>query len=151
MKRYVRFLMGSALALGAALVCLAAADFAQAGTVTLEQTGPCYYAYFCNGVNNDAGESIGYIVYSPHYGRVTAAIDGVYWDTGLYALGSNNGAIQSTVTLTSVALYDPEGHVIYLTVSFTGGQTTGPCRQSGRVCVYPKAPVYLTGGSVFTP
>lgn len=120
---------------------------AHAGTVTL-QPSSCSSAYYCGPVANSGGESITVLVYSPHYGRVTSYINGVLWDTGLYALGSYNGAVQPTETLTSVPMYNGEGGIIHLTIEFEGGQTIGPCRQEGRVCVFPTAPVSIVSGTI---
>lgn len=121
-------------------------------TVTLEpSTSPCLNAYYCTNVANDADENILFVTYSMHYGRLSAYIDGVLWDSGLWALGSNNGAVQPTATLTDVSLYNGNGGVIYMTIEFTGGQVTGPCHQSGRVCVFPHAPVNIASGSISIP
>jgi len=126
---------------------------ARAGsTVTLEpSTSPCLNAYYCTNVANSANEDIAVIIYSMHYGRLSAIIDGVLWDSGLWALGSNNGAVQPSVSLTLVPLYNGGGGIIYMSIEFTGGQVTGPCHQQGRVCVFPHAPVNIVSGSISIP
>jgi hypothetical protein len=136
---------------GFLLALMMVSGAASAGTIMLERTGPCLYAYYCQNVNNGGGEAIPDLVYSPHYGRLSGTINGEFWDTGIYALGANLPSGLPTVTLTSVPLYDAAGNVIYVTVTFVGGQVTGPCHQSGRVCVFPHAPVYLTAGTIVTP
>jgi hypothetical protein len=120
-----------------------AAGFAYADTVTILPT-PCLNAYYCTNVNNSANEPIEVVTYSQHYGRLVVFINNVVWDSGLWALlgyGTN---------LVNIPLYDGVA-VIYVSISFTGGQITGPCVQQGRVCVYPHAPVSIVGGTIVTP
>src|SRR6266404_3952307 len=121
-----------ALAITAALVSSAHAET----VVTLEPSS-CTQTFICPNVPNDSGQSIDYIAYSSRYGRLSASINGVLWDSGLWAVLGQGPAF------TSVPLYDGTG-VIYLTITFAGGQVTGPCVQSGRVCVFPRAPVTIT-------
>jgi hypothetical protein len=113
---------------------------AHAGTVTIDPS-PCAYAYYCVNVANSAGEPIEVVSYNQHYGRLTVFINNVVWDSGLWAL------VGQGVNLVSVPLYNGSA-VIYMSVDFTGGQVTGPCVQSGRVCVFPRAPVSIVGGSI---
>jgi hypothetical protein len=134
---------------GLILALMMVSGVASAGTITLEQTGPCLYAYYCLNAANDAGANIGDIVYSTQYGRLSAMIDGVPWDSGIGTVYEALG--QPAITLTSIPLHNGLGGTIYVTVNFQGGQVTGPCHQSGRVCVFPHAPVYLTGGKIVTP
>jgi hypothetical protein len=122
---------------------------ARAGTVNLQNTGPCLDAYYCSNVNNDAALNIAVITYSPHYGRLTAIIDNVVWDSGLYALGSFNGT-EPTSFVVNATLYDNAGNAMTVSVDWTGGEVTGKCHQQGRVCVYPHAPVYITSGTLVT-
>jgi hypothetical protein len=127
-----------------------AAGFAHAGTVTIEPT-PCLNAYYCTNVNNSAREPIPVITYSPHYGRLVVLIGGtalggyVIWDSGLWALLGYYGT-----NLVNIPLYDGVA-MIYVSVSFTGGQVTGPCVQQGHVCVFPHAPISIVGGRIVTP
>lgn len=119
------------------------AGVAHAGTVTIEPT-PCSNAYYCTNVNNSANEPIEVVNYSQHYGRLVMFINNVVWDSGLWALlgyGTN---------LVNIPLYDGVA-VIRVSISFTGGQVTGPCVQQGRVCVFPHAPVSIVGGTILTP
>jgi hypothetical protein len=116
---------------------------AHAGTVALEPS-PCSSTYYCQNVANSAGESIAVITYSQHYGRLSAMIDGVLWDSGLWAL------LGQGTTLVNVPLYNGS-EVIYMSIDFTGGQITGPCAREGRVTVCPRAPVYIVSGSIATP
>lgn len=127
--------------LGLMLLSIGAFSAAHAATVTL-YTSPCSQASYCSEVINDAGSDIT-VVYAKQYGRLSAMIDGVLWDSGIYALPRNGSDV-----LVSVPLYDGAGNVLYATITFTGGQVTGPCRQSGRVCVFPHAPRYLDNGTL---
>lgn len=122
------------------LMLAATGGVASAGTVTLEQS-PCDQASFCSPVANDASESLT-IVYSKSYGRLTVLDGSKMWDSGLWAL------VNAGDTLVSVPLYDGLGNVMYATITFTGGQVTGKCRQSGRVCVFPHAPRYIANGTL---
>jgi hypothetical protein len=124
------------------LMCFAA-GFAHAGTVTIEPT-PCVNAYYCLNVNNSANEPINVITYSQHYGRLVMFINNVVWDSGLWALLGYGTA------LVNVPLYDGT-RVIHVSITFAGGQVTGPCVQQGRVCVFPHAPVSIEGGAIVTP
>lgn len=128
-------------------LALLTAGFAHAGTVTIEPTG-CINAYYCMAVTNDANESVAVITYSPHYGRLSAIINGVLWDSGLWALGSYNGPLQPTVTLTNIPLTDGSGDTIYMSIEFAGGVGIPPCHQQGRVCVMPHSPVTIVSGSI---
>lgn len=124
----------------ALLLMLAVAGVASAGTVTLEQS-PCDQASFCMNVANDAGESLT-IIYSKQYGRLVVLDGSKTWDSGLWAL------VGTGDVLVSVPLYDGLGNVLYATATFAGGQVTGKCRQSGRVCVFPHAPRYIASGTL---
>ena len=124
------------------LMCFAA-GLAHAGTVTIEPT-PCVNAYYCLNVNNSANEPINVVTYSQHYGRLVMFINNVVWDSGLWALLGYGTA------LVNVPLYDGT-RVIHVSITFAGGQVTGPCVQQGRVCVFPHAPVSIEGGAIVTP
>lgn len=116
---------------------------AHAGTVTLDPS-PCDQASYCTDVGNDASESI-LIVYSKQYGRLVILVDGAMWDSGIYALPRYGSDV-----LVSVPLYDGLGNIMYASITFAGGEVTGKCRQSGRVCVFPHAPRYIASGSLVT-
>jgi hypothetical protein len=124
------------------LMCLAA-GLAQAGTVTILPTN-CANAYYCTNVNNSANEPIEVINYSTHYGRLVVFINNVVWDSGLWAL------VGYGTNLVNIPLYDGAA-MIYVSVSFTGGEVTGPCVRQGRVCIFPHAPVSITSGAIVTP
>ena len=124
------------------LISLAAGS-AHADVVTIEPT-PCSNAYYCTNVNNSASEPIEVVTYNQHYGRLVVFINNVVWDSGLWALLGHG------TNLVNIPLYDGAA-VIYVSISFTGGQITGPCVQQGRVCVYPHAPVSIVGGTISTP
>jgi hypothetical protein len=125
-------------------MCLAAGIAPAATTVTLENT-QCVNAYYCTDVNNSANEPIEVITYNQHYGRLVVFIDNVVWDSGLWAL------LGLGTTLVNIPLTDGTGDSITVSVTFTGGQVTGPCVQQGRVCIFPHAPVFITDGSIVTP
>lgn len=125
------------------LVLLLVSGFATASTITLDPT-PCLNAYYCTNVVNSANEPIAVITYNQHYGRLSAIIDGVLWDSGLWAL------LGQGTDLVNVPLYNG-AEVIHVTVDFAGGQVTGPCIQQGRVCIFPHAPVTIASGSIVTP
>jgi hypothetical protein len=124
------------------LMCFAA-GFAHAGTVTIEPT-PCVNAYYCLNAKNSANEPINVVTYSQHYGRLVMLINNVTWDSGLWALLGYGTA------LVNVPLYDGIS-VIHVSITFAGGQITGPCVQEGRVCVFPRAPVSIESGTIVTP
>jgi hypothetical protein len=124
------------------LICLAA-GVAHAGTVTIEPTR-CASAFYCSNVNNSANEPIEVLNYNQHYGRLVVFINNVVWDSGLWAL------LGYGTSLTNIPLSDGTD-VIYVSVTFTGGQVTGPCVRQGRVCIFPRAPASVTGGTIVTP
>ena len=114
---------------------------ANAGTVTLEQSA-CDQASYCSPVANDAGDSI-LVVYAKQYGRLVAYVNSTFWDSGIWALPRNGSDV-----LVNVPLYDSEGAVLYATLTFEGGEVTGPCVHGGRVCVFPRAPRYIASGTL---
>lgn len=116
---------------------------AHASTITLEQS-LCDQASFCSPVANDAGDNI-LVVYAKQYGRLTVYVNSTIYDSGIWAL-LNAGDV-----LVSVPVHDGVGHILYATITFTGGQVTGPCHQSGRTCVFPHAPRYLASGTLVSP
>lgn len=112
---------------------------AQASTdITLIPT-PCTPTNFCYNVQNDAGITIDYIDYSAHYARLTMSTGGVLYDSGLWA---------APTSLRHVPLYNPDGGVVYLTVTFY--QVHKPCVRSGRATICPVI-ITLTGGLLELP
>ena len=92
-------------------------------TVTLDPTG----AYQANGCiyapANDAGLSISWFCGTNRYGRVSTTIDGVFYDSGLYALPAYS------LSFSDVALYGANGVTIHATASY---YTTRNCVRTGR-------------------
>jgi hypothetical protein len=67
-----------------------------------------------DGVNPDGTPlQIDYISASATYGRVTASINGVLWDSGLYAV------YPMPLNLINVPLHDAAGHQLSLSASYT--------------------------------
>lgn len=117
-----------------ALILVLASATASAAEITLQQT-PCTGTYFCYNVQSNTAAEIDYIDYSSHYERLTSSLDGVLYDSGLWAVRS----------LVNVPLYSPEGAVIYVTVAFS--EVRKPCVRSGRATICPVV-VTLTGGTI---
>jgi len=114
-------------------LCLGVAQ-AQAETITLSPE-QCTATNICFNVPNDAGVTIDYISNATQYQRLLVSINGDIYDSGLWTVTS----------LQDMPLYDPNGAVIYVTLTFS--VTTKPCIRSGRVTVCPRL-VTLTGGTI---
>jgi hypothetical protein len=92
----------------------------------------------CYNVPNDAGATVAYIDWASQYRRLIISLNGVTYDSGLWAVNS----------LTNVTLYAGNGAPLYVTgLSFTF--VTHRCVQEGRVCVSPMTTT-LMGGALET-
>jgi hypothetical protein len=120
------------------LSLLLACATAQATTIHLGTDTACDSAYICTNVPNDADAHIAYIDWAAHYERVIVSLNGVTYDSGLWAAKAP----------TNVAAYAPSGAVIYVTLNFETVQS--PCVREGRGIVCP-LDVTLVGGTLVTP
>ena len=99
-----KFIFGS-------IVALALASSAEAATVTLiPQT--CGTTQTCTNVSNTSGLNLVYLNVSSTYGRAVLDINGVLFDSGLHM-------VPNYLNLQNVPLYDPAGHTVLLTASFS--------------------------------
>jgi hypothetical protein len=89
-----------------------------ATTVNLKMTS-CTATRICYSVVNDGINAdrtplqVDYISASATYGRVTASLNGVLWDSGMYAV------YPMPLNLTNVTLYDAAGHHVILNAQYT--------------------------------
>ena len=97
----------------AILVLSMASLTANAEDITLSAE-PCTATRICYNVPNDGGLTIDYLTASAQYGRVIISIDGVTYDSGLYAVYP-----MPELTLSNVRLYAGDGSMMTLNATYT--------------------------------